>query len=217
MADLRLFIAATSPPVEGVRACLNELEKLRPLVSPVAPEQFHATLRFLGDTPEERVPELSGALEAAAERAGVEPFELHLARVGCFPERGRRPPRVIWAAPADPQPLIALAEAVSEELAMLDPPIPPDQRGYSPHLTLARVKVGSRRPRRRKRRQPRYQRDRNPEAGVDRVRAFLEAHAEADLGRVRVEAIGLYASELTPQGAVHRLVHGIAMPTGEPG
>ena len=77
----------------------------------VKPENVHLTLRFLGATAADQLEELKTALAALA--AMVEPFELQLAAMGCFPNVRR--PRVIWVglAGAEDQ-LLALQRAVEQ-------------------------------------------------------------------------------------------------------
>jgi 2'-5' RNA ligase len=106
-------------------------------LAPVPPENLHATVRFLGEVEEERLPEIVAAL-----RDAVEPLPAATARVsgvGAFPGRGR--PRVIWCGIDDPDgALTRLEQAASSGLAPLG--FPPEDRPYHPHVTLARVRDG---------------------------------------------------------------------------
>ena len=101
----------------------------------MAPHQFHFTLKFLGETPEERLPAAREAAERAA--AGAAPFDLALEGLGAFPDAG--PPRVVWAGCGEGrEALAALARAVEE--AFGEAGFPREPRPFSPHLTVGRVK-----------------------------------------------------------------------------
>ena len=96
MTTIRAFIAIDLPP--AVKTALEDVAATLAGRVPqgaarwVRPEQMHLTLRFLGDTPADRLPALYAALDALA--AGRVPFTLHLTEVGCFPNTRR--PRVVW-------------------------------------------------------------------------------------------------------------------------
>jgi RNA 2',3'-cyclic 3'-phosphodiesterase len=92
--SVRLFVAIELPG--EVREALSRLqhelqrrglEKLRW----VRPEGIHLTLKFLGGTPPEKVPEIETALTDAAK--GVVQHELTLGELGTF---GGSRPRVFW-------------------------------------------------------------------------------------------------------------------------
>lgn len=134
---LRLFVAVDIP--NDVREALSRLQgDLRrgdlSRLRWVRPEGVHLTLKFLGDTPAEKVPAIEQALSIAVR--GVSPFHLALGKTGTF--GGRRRPRVLWLdITGDIERLGALQLAVDAALA--DAGFPPEDRRFSPHLTLARV------------------------------------------------------------------------------
>jgi len=103
------------------------------------PEGFHVTLRFLGPTPEERVPALVEAVRR--ETAGGVPFALALGALGAFPDERR--PRVVFVAVEPHEPVAALATGV--ERGAVAAGFPPEQRPFHGHLTLGRVREQRRR------------------------------------------------------------------------
>jgi 2'-5' RNA ligase len=103
------------------------------------PEGFHVTLRFLGSTPEARVPALVEAVRR--ETAGIAPFTLALGAVGGFPNQRR--PRVVFAAVEPAAPVTVLAAAV--ERGVVAAGFAPEERPFHPHLTLGRVRERGRR------------------------------------------------------------------------
>jgi RNA 2',3'-cyclic 3'-phosphodiesterase len=103
------------------------------------PEQLHLTLQFLGDIDPDVLPE-AGAWLAQACRLH-QPFTLSLAGLGFFPNPRR--PRVLWVGLGDAvNQLLRLQSDVSEAVAPFGNHR--EKRAFHPHLTLARVRHGSR-------------------------------------------------------------------------
>jgi 2'-5' RNA ligase len=143
----------------------------------VAPEGIHLTLKFLGDTPRTRVPQIEAALQRAC--LGFEPFEFSVEGRGCFPNTRR--PRVVWVAVRDKgQNLMRLSAAVEHEVEPLG--WPTEERGFSPHLTLGRVGRGV--------------------SGSDEaVGKAVDATVVEQIGQQPVTGVSLIRSELHPDGA----------------
>jgi 2'-5' RNA ligase len=97
-------------------------------------ENLHLTVRFLGATAPDRVPDVVAATESAARMTA--PFTVRLAGAGAFPAPDR--PRVVWLGIVEGTPrLAALAGALSGELA--DRGWDRDERPFRAHLTLGRA------------------------------------------------------------------------------
>src|SRR6185369_3311627 len=127
---MRLFIAIELP--DHYKKALGELRTAIPGARWVAAEQIHLTLAFLGGVDEDTAGRLIAGL------AGIQAakFELSLTGTGCFPNRQR--PRVVWVG-VKPEPgLTGLAAMVRETVLACG--IPLEERPFSPHLTLARLK-----------------------------------------------------------------------------
>lgn len=96
----------------------------------MAPESLHLTLAFLGDTAEERLPELislAGPLAATAP-----PFTLRLDGFGYWPHN-----HIVWASCREiAAPLRELAGAFKRELGAHQ--FPTEARPFHPHVTLLR-------------------------------------------------------------------------------
>ncbi|HXO20151.1 MAG TPA: RNA 2',3'-cyclic phosphodiesterase [Thermoanaerobaculia bacterium] len=126
----------------GVRSEVGRrLETLRRRLPParwVDPQTLHLTLVFLGETADARLPALAAGLTDAC--AAHPPFTMALAGGGTFPPG--RPARVAWigvaAGPELPslQAAVAAAAAAAAGLA----PIAPEDRPFTPHVTLARCR-----------------------------------------------------------------------------
>ena len=182
MSTFRAFIAIDLPP--AVKAALADVAAAldgrvprgavgTAAVRWVRPEQMHLTLRFLGDTPANRLPALAAALDTLA--AGHAPFILRLTEVGCFPNTRR--PRVVWVglggAEAKLTALVAALEAALSPLGW-----PPEDKAFRAHLTLGRVK------------------DERAVQGIDWSAAVPPLE-------VPVTAVHLIESQLRPEGPVY--------------
>jgi RNA 2',3'-cyclic 3'-phosphodiesterase len=135
MAALRTFIAIALTDevrdwiVRGIESLKGRTQGIR--WTPLG--QLHLTLRFLGDVPEERMPEVIDAVSAAA--SITLPFEVRPGGFGAFPDLRR--PRVLWTGvDGDLESLCGHQARVEEELARRG--FPREDRPFSPHLTLGR-------------------------------------------------------------------------------
>ena len=134
---VRLFVAASVP--EGELVWLREetraLRERWPNARWAPLENQHITLKFLGSTPPDRLPDVLAACASVA--GGIEPSELALEGLGVFPSRSRA--RVLWAGLRDPA--ATLTRAAGELDDRLEPlGYPVEKRRFTPHLTLARFR-----------------------------------------------------------------------------
>ena len=133
----RLFLAVPIP--EAARARIGELiARLEPRGWPmrwIDPDNAHLTLHFLGDTPPEQATILQLALPEIVARH--EAFDLRTAGLGVFPKLKR--PRVVWLGVYGPTHRL---ETLAHELgdALREMLFPVDDRPFSPHITLGRVR-----------------------------------------------------------------------------
>jgi 2'-5' RNA ligase len=163
-----------APTRAALAARVDRLREVAPGVAWVAPDNLHVTLKFLGGVDAPRLDRVRAALDRAV--AGVPAFDLAVHGLGAFPTPTRA--RVVWAGIGDGgEALRAVAGRVERELAVLG--FPPEERPFSPHVTLGRV------------REPR----RN-----ERLAAAL-ARETSRSGTVRVDRVSLMRSDLSPRGA----------------
>ncbi|WP_439273123.1 RNA 2',3'-cyclic phosphodiesterase [Pseudochrobactrum sp. HB0163] len=97
----------------------------------IDPENYHITLRFIGDVEGHVADEIVHALD----RIDRESFTLQLAGVDVF---GNKKPHSIYAAVAPSPELLALQAEMERICQRLR--LPPDPRKFTPHVTLARLK-----------------------------------------------------------------------------
>ncbi len=184
---LRLFIAIELPP--DVCEALGTLQKRLQgfdrdhAVRWGSISSIHLTLKFLGDTPAARQPEIEAALHKAV--AGHKVFDLTVEGAGCFPDL--RKPRVVWAgAGGDMDTLHALRDAVERAISPLG--FPTEERPFSPHFTLGRARQ---------------------DASRSALSSLGEQIGHAEVGTLaswRVEGVSLMRSDLKPSGAVYTQV-----------
>jgi 2'-5' RNA ligase len=100
----------------------------------VRPEQLHLTLRFLGDVEDAGCDALVKSMNQVTDEP---PFTFSLAGLGAFPDQKR--PRVVWTGVAEGKAQV-MSLAARVESAVVAAGLPPEDRPFSPHLTLGRVR-----------------------------------------------------------------------------
>ncbi|HUO33610.1 MAG TPA: RNA 2',3'-cyclic phosphodiesterase [Candidatus Acidoferrum sp.] len=134
---MRLFVAVDiAPSVRAeLTALINRWKVAEPHARWLRAEGIHVTIKFLGETREELIPEIVRALEVVRSPS---PVGIRVRGVGFFPNARR--PRVLWAGVEGSPNLAELAQAV--ESAVEPSGFPCEARTFQPHLTLARLPEG---------------------------------------------------------------------------
>ncbi|BDA86676.1 RNA 2',3'-cyclic phosphodiesterase [Aureimonas sp. SA4125] len=125
----RLFTAIEIP--RDAALSLSFLRGGMPSARWIDVENYHLTLRFVGDVESRLADELVAALDRV-ERPG---FELSLSGVGAF---GSKKPHSFYAGVAPSAPLEALQGDIDRICRRLG--LPSDSRKFVPHVTLARLR-----------------------------------------------------------------------------
>ena len=180
----RAFISADLPTLAPIEALVQDLRSASRELKLVSPDHLHLTLKFLGDTEEGLVPEIVSAMREAG--VGVGPLDLRVRGMGAFPNPER--PNVIWVGVEGAEALGKMAKSLNANLEALG--FEAEHRAWSPHVTLARVRI------------PR---------GLDRVRQILEERSSQEFARVRIEEIRLKKSVLQPQGPEYTTVESVRL------
>jgi RNA 2',3'-cyclic 3'-phosphodiesterase len=116
---------------EGIGRIAPVLRQSRARLTPVDSEGAHITLAFIGEVPENRV----GPIQDALTIVRSAPFSVTVAGVS---GNNPRHPRVVWASVKDNGESAAVYGQVADALVPLG--IPKEDRPYTPHVTIARVK-----------------------------------------------------------------------------
>jgi 2'-5' RNA ligase len=183
MDRIRTFIAIELP--QNVKTVLKRLQldlgaNKDTSVKWINPDGIHLTLKFLGNVDPRAIPKLTGAMENSARN--TEPFSLSVSQLGAFPNA--KSPRVVWVGlTGDIGILAELQKRLDRSLVSIG--FTPENRPFSPHLTLGRIRDGIR---------------------PNQRRALAEKLAATRLksnSSIRVAAINLMQSDLTPQGAIY--------------
>jgi RNA 2',3'-cyclic 3'-phosphodiesterase len=137
---MRLFVAIVPPDT-----ALDELQRAVAPLRVAAPElrwtgraSWHLTLAFLGEVPEEVLPDLATRLERGARRHPLQ--RLAIAGGGAFPSARRA--QVLWTGiSGDDKALASLADSVEAGARRSGAPPPGQHKKFRAHLTLARCRA----------------------------------------------------------------------------
>jgi 2'-5' RNA ligase len=173
---MRLFTGIDLPP-DVVTNLEDLLLRLKPSaqINWSPPRNLHVTTKFIGEWPEERLEELKGALAGLPAR---EPIQVSIEKLGFFPNP--HSPRVFWAGIHAGDSLAGLAR--DTEAALVPLGVAKEERTYSAHLTLARIKTPGKQP------------------------ALLQAVAKLpslEFGSFVADRFHLYQSRTAPSGSVY--------------
>ena len=175
----RAFISADIEPNESLVTILRELANSRADLKTVKPGLLHITLKFLGDTDEALIEQISSCIADSAK--GVQPFDIRLTGMGAFPSLSNI--RVVWVGMEDGAKLGEMAKRLDASLATLG--FERDKKGFVPHLTLARARSAR---------------------NIVNIQEILRQNAVTDFGRYRIDKILLKKSVLSPQGPTYSTV-----------
>lgn len=164
---------------ESVRKRMADMQGLlvgtRADLKLVKPENIHVTLRFLGNI----APSMVEKIFEEMKKVQFTPFDVKIRGLGAFPRL--RYPRVVWVG------ITEGADRLRNVFSQLEPRLrnlgfPPDTKGFSPHLTVARVKSG-----------------RNKAELVK----FINENADYEFGVIKADCLKLKRSDLTPKGPIY--------------
>jgi 2'-5' RNA ligase len=186
MEQIRSFIAIELP--RSVKTAISQLqEKLktgsRAPVKWVRPDNTHLTLKFLGDIDVPAVGNIHYALKEAA--GGITTIRLGVSGLGTFPNNNRV--QIIWVGlTGELDKLRKLQEHIDRVLAPLG--FPAEKRGFSPHLTIARL---------------RNQATVDERQDMGRLIATSDFESNLEFG---VKSVSLMKSQLTREGPIYSLL-----------
>lgn len=141
----------------------------------VNPHNIHITMRFLGNISSHMIDSVYEEME----KVSFTPFDVEIGGLGVFPSLNYA--RVIWAGiKKGGNELANIFDQLEPGLRKLG--FKPDSKGFSPHLTIARVRTGK-----------------NKKALIQ----CIKDQADYKFGNVRAECLRLKKSVLTPKGPIY--------------
>ena len=186
MEQRRLFVAINIHPGEEFLRLYYQLKKTfqKERIKWVEQENVHLTLKFIGETPANKVEDIVNALAEA--RLGIMPFDLVLKGMGIFGSSYN--PRVIWFGIKEDRQMNNLAENIFTELELSG--FERDRQNFVPHLTIGRIKE------------------------IKDKKRFQEKLDKIKPGQIqtdRVEEFHLFESILQPTGPVYKIIETISL------
>jgi 2'-5' RNA ligase len=187
---MRTFIAIELP--REIKDALGKLQaRLKASgadVKWVKPENIHLTLKFLGETDEEKTAEIKNILADTAQN--FKTFLIRPYSLGAFPKI--QSPRVIWIGidKGDSE-TKSIAGRLEERLAAIG--IPKEERPFSSHITIGRVRSF-------------LNRDK-----LIRELKNLGGKIEANPQEFPVTRLALFESTLTPQGPIYKPLQEVSL------
>jgi 2'-5' RNA ligase len=174
---IRAFIAVNlaASVIEEIAKVRSALQEAKGDIRWTRIEGLHLTLKFLGDIARNQVEPILAVVREALQHQP--PLQVIACGLGAFPSLRR--PRVVWAGLSG-KGLKEVSEIVETTLMQLD--FPPDEREFTPHLTLGRVRS---------------------QRGWERVLPVVKEYEQTYFGESTVNQVILYQSELRPEGAVY--------------
>lgn len=146
---------------------------------------IHITLAFLGDTDENLIESINSMLSEKCRQSHN--FEIVLRGFGVF--KNYRDPRILWMGIDKSDELNSLNSIISEGLR--DIGIKMEDRPFSPHLTLGRIRSVS---------------------NIMKLKTFIENSGDTEIQKVPVNEIILYESILKKTGSVYRPLFSYELP-----
>ena len=178
----RTFIALEIPQ-EIQQIIHKEIAHLRntigTLIRWVPSENMHLTLKFLGNISPANLDMVTQMIRAEAD--SCQPFVMQVGGLGSFPSPKR--PRVIYIGLQAPAELEALQHGIESATTRLG--YESEERSFSPHLTVGRVRQNI------------------LASDQQKIQRALEETQIDSLGTARVDSLHLYNSELKPTGSVY--------------
>ncbi len=145
---------------------------------PVAPQNIHVTIRFLGDISPGMVEKVYDAIK----NVKFIPFTIQVRGLGVFPSLNF--PRVVWAGMADGvEQLRSIFDQLEPQIRALG--FPKDAYGFSPHLTIARVRSAK---------------------NKEHLAEFVTKKGDFEFGVIKANCLRLKRSQLSPKGPTYSTI-----------
>ena len=170
MTKFRGFIAIDIGISPKLIEFINEVKDSRVNLKLVEPKNIHITLKFLGDTEEKLVDEIEKIIINSVQ--GISSFDIKLESTGVFPNQNYI--KVVWVGIKQGEQIANISKKIDDALTKFG--FNREKRGFSPHLTIARVKSAK---------------------NKDKLLQILEKYKDVEFAEIKVESIKLKKSVTT--------------------
>ena len=186
---MRLFVAidlseAVLEALAGLQESIRQKAALgKGEATWVRPGAMHLTIKFIGEVEDEAADSICEAVAQGTKRH--QKITIGVKKVGTF----GRPAKVLWVGAGDGnEALLALQKDIEDELAKIGVPI--EERNFSGHLTLCRIKSFR---------------------AAKRLGEVAKKYAETEIGQFEADSVRVYKSQLTREGSVYTVLSEIKL------
>lgn len=182
---MRTFVSIEIPDdiKERIEKLVNKLKRMLTPIRWVEQKNLHVTLKFIGWVKDEKVPPLIECIKGCAGKFGS--FDLSFSGLGVFPSVKR--PRVIWIGTGTGADKVKkLGECMESEMAKEG--IREEEREFSPHLTIGRIKE---------------------KIDVGALNDFIEKNKNIEFGKFTVDHVSMMKSTLRRSGPIYEEIEQI--------
>jgi 2'-5' RNA ligase len=185
MNSIRIFLAITLP--DEIKSALadasRKLQTSSADVKWVKSENFHITIKFLGDVKPDMLNTITECIRAVL--CEVKSFNVRISGVGAFMKSGA--PNIIWAGiQQDSGRLGTISGKIDDSLSTLG--FEKENRSFSAHITLGRARSAR---------------------GAEKLRDLLISMKDINIGFMKVNSISIMKSDLKPDGPVYSILNTI--------
>lgn len=189
---MRTFIAIELPPEikESLARIQNQLKTSGADAKWVEPQNIHLTLKFLGEINEQKLAQIVSIIEDISKNKNA--FSIRLSSLGAFPKINS--PRVIWIGiDKGDNETKDMVESLEEKIARIG--IPKEDRPFSSHITIGRLRSSLNRQR------------------LVKVLLDLQPNFEKEGKEFLVTKITLFKSTLIPYGPIYEVLKEASLKT----
>jgi 2'-5' RNA ligase len=186
----RLFAAIKVHPDENFLKIYYGLKNLCKYdkINWVKPENIHITLKFFGETAEDRIEPILSELNNISNLH--QSFRLHLSDVGIFGSYYK--PRVIWFGIEKSMELESLAVEVINKMHNIG--FLKDRQNFVPHLTIGRIKFVD---------------------NKERFSKIISNYNESSIQNILISSFYLFESKLSSSGPTYQIIEEFKLKTEE--
>jgi 2'-5' RNA ligase len=184
MSTFRGFIAIEIQAAPSIIEFEKAITKTGADVKLVEPKNIHLTLKFLGDTDENQIDAIEQVIKESVK--GASPFPVTLKGTGVFPNEKYL--KVIWIGITNGDIMKKIADNIDKKLETLG--FKKENRGFSPHLTIGRVKTAK---------------------NKEQLLTVIKNHNENEFLHQEIHSVTLKKSDLTPTGPIYTTLREIQL------